>query len=190
MHQIRPNELLKLILSIERASVPPPIFLLVGDKMEFWSIVTLWFWYKFRFEPIAVVPGSSKWFNKFVSARLAKFPHPVQITMGFYGIPIGFASQAGKFRQGSWHKFIGALRPLQDHRIRFVFRLMIISERYYWTESRFQIRKIFCRGGTIPLSKSQIANSTPILVIPRSPLVSPGWIRFSPGELIQIYWTT
>ena len=50
--------------------------------------------------------------------------------------------------------------------------------------------KYFFGAGTIPLSKSQIANSTPIPVIPRSPLVSPGWTRFSPGELIQIYWST
>ena len=79
MHQ---NELLELILTIERTLVSPPIFYAVGAKMEFWSIVTLWFWYKTSSEPIAVVPGPSKRSNKFVSARLAKIPHPDQNTIG------------------------------------------------------------------------------------------------------------
>ena len=209
-----------------------PLFCLVfGAKVKFWSIGTLWFWYKSSSEPIAVVPEPSKWSNKFVSARLAKisssWPNyngipwdsywfrqpgwkvsPGELTQIYWStqtaprpphslcfptydhirallltriaIPgpgnifsapepfpcrspksptrhqsqsfpdLHWFRQAGPdFRQGSWYKFIGALRPLQDHRNQFVFGLIILSERYYWTESWFRPEKIIFGGGTL-----------------------------------------
>ena len=53
--------------------IPPPIFSVVGAKTRFWSIVTLWFWYKNRFRPNAGALGRSECSNKFVSAALTKF---------------------------------------------------------------------------------------------------------------------